>query len=57
MQEAYAREPERFIQGVLKVPMPPKEVWINKPDYPESAQKIMANNARPQSRNFVPKRD
>ena len=40
MKEAYAREPDRFVGDIPRVPMPPKEVWINKPNDPEEARKI-----------------
>ena len=57
MQEAYAREPERFIRGVPKVPMPPRKVWINPPDDPQAAVKLVAKSNGRQSRNFVLTRD
>ncbi len=57
MQEAYAQEPERFIRGAPKVAMPPRKVWINKPDDPQAAEKLVGERSGRQSRNFVLKRD
>ncbi len=57
MQEVYTREPERFIRGVPKVPMPPKKVWINNQDDPQATQKIVTEKSDRQTRNFVLKRD
>jgi putative transposase len=31
LAQAYAEHPERFVRGLPRPPMPPREVWINKP--------------------------
>lgn len=31
LEKAFAAHPERFVQGVPRAAMPPREVWINKP--------------------------
>ena len=35
LTEAYRKNPERFVKGAPVVNLPPKEVWINKPDVKE----------------------
>lgn len=42
LDEACAREPERFARGMPSVPAPPTAAWINKPDDPDAARKIVA---------------
>ena len=48
MEEAYACHLERFVRGVPKIPMPPRQVWINKPAVPSEEQPM---------RQFILKRD
>ena len=55
MQAAYRREPERFVRGMPRLPVPPKEVWINKPENPEATRKIVAR--RKDRRNPNPKHE
>ena len=54
MQEAYAQEPKRFIRGAPKVA--PRKVWINQPDDPQAAEKLVGERSGQQSLNFVLKR-
>ena len=57
MQQAYEREPERFIRGVPKVPLPRRAVWINRPDEAQAASMIEADRVTRTSRTFVLKPD
>lgn len=44
LARAYAAKPERFVRGVPKPALPPKEVWINKPkqeDQPDDLDRIV----------------
>ena len=43
LQRAYEAHPERFINGVPKVPLPPHEVWINPVEPDETPKTLMVN--------------
>lgn len=38
--QAYRKHPERFVKGAPVVALPPKEVWINKPDVKEQLENV-----------------
>ena len=40
LAEAYRKNPQRFVHGVPIVKLPPKEVWINKPDVKEQPENV-----------------
>ena len=42
LDDAYARNPERFVKGRPRMARPPQAVWINRPKCEEQAQAIVA---------------
>lgn len=50
INDAYAREPRRFIQGAPRIPKPRNEVWINQPNRGSgSAQSIPEQTDNPEA--------
>ena len=43
MQQAFLNNPERFVKGVPVINLPPKEVWINKPDVKKQPETVSLN--------------
>ena len=44
LMEAYHKNPERFVNGAPIVKLPPKEVWINKPNIKEQQSTSLITN-------------
>jgi putative transposase len=43
LDQAYRKNPERFVKGTPVVNLPPKEVWINKPNVKENVKEHAQN--------------
>ena len=61
LQEAFKKNPERFVRGLPKPPALPEQVWINKPkatvtsnqDEPTSAENSLVRGLGPENGSHI----